>query len=296
MMGSSRHAGHVSTVRRYAPCVGRLSRGWRFAKTSLSIVRRDPALTGLALLGIVLAVVLAAAPLLGAAWALDSERDVVGYVLLAVAFFLAYFAMAFSGVAIALAAAKVLAGEDATVGEAIGGAMGRLGPIVGWAVVGALVNLAFALLRDRAGAAGTILASVGSAAWSLVTFLAVPVIAFEGLGPLATLKRSAGLFRERWGEQLTGNVSINLVFFLLSLPAIALVVLGVVVASGDGNAALGIVLAVIGAVGLAVVGVIGRAASATFGAVLYSYATTGETLGPFDRADLAGIARPAAGR
>jgi hypothetical protein len=270
----------------------RLSRGWRFAKTSLSVVRRDPALITLAVLGIVLAGVLAAIPFVGAIWALAEESDVLGYVLLGVAFFLAYFATVFFGVAIALAAADVLDGRDATVGKAIGGAMGRLGPIAGWAVVGALVNLAFALLRDRGGIAGSILASVGSAAWSLVTFLAVPVIAFEGLGPLATLKRSAGLFRERWGEQLTGNVSIGLVFFLLSLPGIGLVILGVAAASGD-STALGAVLAVLGVILIAVVTVIGRAASATFGAVLYRYAATGEVAGPFAVEDLRGIARPA---
>jgi hypothetical protein len=270
----------------------RLSRGWRFAKTSLSVVRKDPALISLAVLGIVFAGVLAVIPFVGAIWALDAESDVLGYVLLGVAFFLAYFATVFFGVAIALAAADVLDGRDATVGRAIGGAMGRLGPIAGWAVVGALVNLAFSLLRDRGGIAGSILASVGSAAWSLVTFLAVPVIAFEGLGPIATLKRSARLFRERWGEQLTGNVSIGLVFFLLSLPGIGLVVLGVAAASGD-STALGAALAVLGLVLIAVVVVIGRAASATFGAVLYRYAATGEVAGPFSREDLQGVARPA---
>jgi hypothetical protein len=274
--------------------MGRLSRGWGYANTSLSVVRRDPALTVLAVLGIVVAVLLAAVPFAAGLWALDGGRDVLGYVLLAVAFFLAYFATVFSGVAIALAAARVLDGQDATVGASINGAMARLPQIVSWAVVGAAVNLAFALLRDRAGAAGSILAAVGGAAWSLVTFLAVPVVAFEGLGPVATLKRSAGLFRERWGEQLTGNVSINLVFFLLSLPAVALAVLGLLVASG-GSEVFGIALTALGIVVIAVVGVIGRAASATFGAVLYRYAATGEASGPFAAADLQGVARAATG-
>ena len=256
------------------------------------MVRRDGALVGLALLGIVAAGLLAVVPLGFSIWAFGDDRNALGWVLLLVALFLAYFAIVFFGVALVLAAADVLDGRDATVGAAIGGAMKRLGPIAGWALVGAAVNVAFAVIRDRGGMAGAILAGVGSAAWSLVTFLAVPVIAFEGLGPIATLKRSASLFRQRWGEQLTGNVSINGIFFLLSLPAIGLIVLGIVVGSGDGSTALAAVLAVVGAIALVAIFVIGRAASATFGAILYRYAATGEAIGPISAGELAGVARP----
>ena len=64
-------------------------------------------------------------------------------------------------------------------------------------------------------------------AWSLVTFLAVPVIAIEGTGPFETLKRSASLFRERWGQQITGNIAIGGAVFLLGvLPAALLIVAG----------------------------------------------------------------------
>jgi hypothetical protein len=266
----------------------RLSRGWRFTKASLTVVRRDGALVALAALGILLACLLALVPLIGAAIAFDGGEDVLGYVLLGVTAFLGYFAITFSGVALVLAAAEVLDGRDASVGSSVAGAMRRIGPIVGWSIVGAAMNVLFAVLRDKAGVAGAILADVGAAAWSLVTFLAVPVIAFEGLGPIATLKRSSGLFRERWGEQLTGTISINGIFFVLSLPFIGLAVLGAVV-----GGAFGIALLVLGVVAFAAVSVVGRAASATFGAILYRYAATGEAVGPVPADELAAVARPA---
>ena len=76
---------------------------------------------------------------------------------------------------------------------------------------------------SRAASIGeAIIGTLGGAAWSLITFLAVPVIAFEGPGPLATLKRSASLFKERWAGQVTGNVAIGGIVFLVGvLPAIA---------------------------------------------------------------------------
>jgi hypothetical protein len=204
----------------------RIRRGWRLAKQSLGIVRSDPALAVLVVLGAVLAA-LVALPLViaGGVVSEGDEPSAVAWILIGLGAYLGYSVTIFFGVAIVHAAGLVIDGKDATVGESIGFAFKRLGPILGWSVVGTAVTLLLAFLRSR-GAAGAIIAGIGGAAWSLVTFLAVPVIAFEGLGPFATLKRSASLFRQRWGEQITGSVGIGLVFFLLSLPALLLAGIG----------------------------------------------------------------------
>ena len=73
--------------------------------------------------------------------------------------------------------------------------------IAAWAIVSVVVSLALSVLRDRAGALGNVTASIGGAMWSLVTFLVVPVLAFEGIGPIAAMKRSASLFRQRWASR-----------------------------------------------------------------------------------------------
>jgi Family of unknown function (DUF6159) len=228
----------------------------------------------------------------GAVVSEGDEPSVVAWILIGLGLFLGYTVTVFFGVAIVHAAARVLDGEDATVGEAIGFAFTRLGPILGWSVVGAAVSLFFAFLRSRGGAIGNILAGLGGAAWSLVTFLAVPVIAFEGLGPFATLRRSASLFRARWGEQITGSIGIGFVFFLLSLPGLVLAGIGFAVATSQAAVA-GWALAVVGILLVAAVTVVGRAASAAFGAVLYRYAANGVVSEPFAEGDLRSVARPA---
>lgn len=51
-------------------------------------------------------------------------------------------------------------------------------------------------LRDADGAdsiVGSILAVLADAAWAVVTFFVVPLLALEGLTPIAAIKRSAGL-------------------------------------------------------------------------------------------------------
>src|SRR5262245_164924 len=139
----------------------RLSLGWRYAKQSLVIVRKDGALTVLAAVGFALGLVLAVAPLAAAAWAFDAENDVLGWVASAAACFAFYIGLTFSGVAIAGAAAEVIVGRDAKVTASIGAAGRRLGPIVGWSVVGTLVSLGLALARGKGGRGANMLASVG---------------------------------------------------------------------------------------------------------------------------------------
>ena len=70
-------------------------------------------------------------------------------------------------------------------------------------------GIVLSLLEDQGGIAGAIFGRVLDIGWSLITFLAVPVIALEGTGPFETLKRSASLFRDRWGQQVTGNLAIG---------------------------------------------------------------------------------------
>ena len=73
------------------------------------------------------------------------------------------------------------------------------------------------LLENQGGIGGQIAARLVGMAWALVTFLAVPVIAIEGTGPVGTLKRSASIFRERWGQQITGNIAIGGAIVLLGI-------------------------------------------------------------------------------
>src|SRR6185437_3758331 len=97
----------------------------------------------------------------------------------------------------------------------------------------------------QGGALGNIAGRLVGTAWSLVTFLSVPVIAIEGTGPIETLKRSASLFKQRWGQQITGNLAIGGAVFLIGfLPAAILIVAGILIWPSTGF--LGALLIVIG--------------------------------------------------
>ena len=135
-----------------------------------------------------------------------------------------------------------------------------------------------------------IAASLVGAAWSLITFMAVPVITFEGTGPWTTLKRSATLFKDRWAGQVTGNVAIGGIVFLLGvLPAILLIAIGVYrLESNDGGGSLagGAVIVVIGVALLAVSMLVLQALRGVFGVALYRFATDGEVPAGYTQEEL----------
>ena len=161
----------------------------------------------------------------------------------------------------------------------------RFPQIAGWAALSTAIGLVIGLLENQGGALGEIAGRLIGTAWSLVTFLAVPVIAIEGTGPIDTLKRSASLFRERWGQQITGNLAIGGAVFLLGvLPALVLIVVGFVIWPTTGIG--GGVLVVLGALILCVALLISKALSGIFGVALYRYALDGQVVGGFTQEDL----------
>ena len=151
------------------------------------------------------------------------------------------------------------------------------------------------VLENQGGLGGQIAARLVGMAWSLVTFLAVPVIAIEGTGPVETLKRSASMFRQRWGQQITGNIAIGGAVFLIGvLPAAVLIVAGIALWSSASF--LGALLVVIGALVLAVAMLVSRALSGIFGVALYRYAVDGQAVGGFTAEELESAVKRKSGR
>lgn len=263
--------------------MSRIAAGWRLAKLSLRVVRSDASLSVLVVLGGIAAGAVALAFLVPATIAYGIEEDVLAAIMAAAGVYLATLVATYFAVALAAAAAEVLDGRDATVRDGLAVASRVTGPIAGWALVLTTVNLVLHLLRERAGILGNLLFGAASVAWSLATFLVVPILALEGVGPLQALERSSSLFRRKWGEQLVGTASIGVLFALLgTLPALALLALGL----ASGSSAIAVACIVAGALVAVVAGVLGSAARAVFAVALYRYAVGTGATGPFTTDDL----------
>jgi hypothetical protein len=282
------------------PSGGRMARGWRLVKVSWAVVRSEKSLMILPLISL-FCTILVWGGLIGAAigiGGLPSEGALettangsasvnlppVYYVFIALGYFLATFvAVYFNAVVIGVATIR-LRGGDPKLSDGFRLANSKLPKIIGWALLTASVGMVLRALEERAGFLGRIVIAIIGVAWAIVTFFVVPVLLYEEVSVFSSVKRSGSIFKERWGEQFTGNFSIGIILFLVSLPV--LIVCGALIAVA---APVGIVLMIL-AVG-AMIG-IGGALSGVFNAALYQYATAGQIVGGFSEADMAATFRP----
>ena len=196
-----------------------------------------------------------------------------------------YFVVIFFNAAIVACATIRLGGGNPTVGDGFRAATARLPMIAGWAVVSATVGLILRLIEDRSKWVGRIVAGLLGAAWTVVSFLVVPILVVENKSPFAALQESAGLVKKTWGEQVAGNVGFGMVFFLLAIPAVVVIGLGIF----SGNAALLIGCIGLAAVYLVVLGLVQSALQSIFQAAVFLYARDGQVPAGFE-AELLGTA------
>jgi hypothetical protein len=275
--------------------MSRIKRGWGLTKKSWALLNEHRSLIRFPLYGAV-ATILPAIAFLGPGLYLLDKDTLAGAIPLIVTGVYALSVIGFYfSVGLAACADMIFRGQEATVADGLAVARERFSQICGWAAVNTAISAVMGVLENQGGLGGQIAARLVGMAWSLVTFLAVPVIAIEGTGPVATIKRSASMFRERWGQQITGNIAIGGAVFLFGvLPSILLIVLGIVAWSSASF--LGALLVVIGAIGLAIALLVSKALSGIFGVALYRYALDGTTVGGFTQEDLESAVKVKGGR
>jgi hypothetical protein len=265
-------------------------------KKAWGVIRSNPGLIKLPITGGVVGLI--AFVVFGAPGVvlLDSESTwgvVGGVVLLLVGMYSAGMAVLFFNVALVAAADQVLRAEEPDVAAAKRLARSRLGALAAWGLVSFGVGFVLGFLSEMKGPAGRFAASVGAAIWELVTFLVLPVLAFEGVGPIAAMKRSTALFRERWGQQVTGNVVIGGVAGVIAFVGVVIGLGGVYLIIAGGTAAIvaGVLLVLVGVIVTLGGAVFGGATRNVFGVALYRYVAEDRALGPFTATDLEGAAR-----
>ncbi|MBN9009599.1 MAG: hypothetical protein J0H63_05490, partial [Rhizobiales bacterium] len=137
------------------------------------------------------------------------------------------------------------------------------------------VGLLLRLLANR-GIIGRIIGGTLDLAWTVVTFLVVPVLAAEGVGPVEAVKKSARLLRDTWGENLVGNGGISLVVSGIIGVVAVLAHGGALLLGGAGHRDLAIVVYLLAAAIIIPVATIGAALTGIYSAALYTYAAAGE--------------------
>jgi hypothetical protein len=276
--------------------LGKMRRGRDLTRKAWEVIRTNPALVRLPLLGGSLAVVAGLALVLPGV-VLVSEDDpavqIAGGVLIAVGTYLAWFLVTYFDVALARAADDALAGRSPDTAAARAAARSRGRTIAVWAVVSVVASVLGARLRSRGGMAGDLAAAIGETAWSVVTFLVVPVVALDDVRPLGAVKRSSSLVRGRWGEQASGNLVIGGIAYAVALAGGVATVTGVVMLSVGSVPVVvaGAVLALTGWLVVVASLVVASAAKGVFGVALYRFIADGRGSDAFAPDELQGAVR-----
>ena len=189
-------------------------------------------------------------------------------------YFVNYFIIIFFNSAVIGCAAMRMQGEDPSIADGFRIAGSRIISILGWALVSATVGLILRMIEDKSKNIGRFVAGLLGAVWSFITFLVLPVLIIENKNPLTAIKDSAVMLKQTWGRQLASNFSFGLVFFLLNIPAIILIVLGVM----SQNPPLMFVLIAIAVIYIIVLALIQSVLVTIFQTALYHYAK-GEQMG-----------------
>lgn len=267
--------------------MSRLSNSWRLVKASAAVLASDkqlvvfPIVSGIAAL-IVTASFAAPLWLSGAFDRLNERGSRPLEIIVLFAFYLILGCVInYCNAALVGAALIRLRGGDPTVGDGFSIASQRARPILGYSVIGATVGVVLHLVKEK-GAAGEVVAAIGGAAWGVATYLVLPVLVVEDVGPVEAVKRSGSLLKRTWGEQIVGNAGIGLAFGLVALAAAVVFAPLLWLAFAAGSLALMvpvIALAVVVALALAV---LSSALKGIYTAALYRYAAEGTIGGGFD--------------
>lgn len=263
----------------------KFSRSWTLVKASASVLQSDKELLLFPVISSIATLLVAATfiiPIIGLRVFENGNMGPLGFIVGFLFYVCQYFVIFFFNSALVAAAMIRLEGGDPTLADGFNAAKARMAPILGYAAIAATVGLILQALKDRDN--NFIVRMIGSGlgvAWTLSTFLVVPVLVQQNVGPIEAIKQSVNLLKRTWGENAIGNVGLGLVFGLIMVGVIiAGVLLVILAASVSAGLAIAIaVLVVLAAIGL---GIIQSALAGIYSAALYRYATVGEAPAGFE--------------
>lgn len=244
--------------------------GKALLRASFDLFRQDPQMIWLPLIAAAAsfcAFAVVATPLF---FALGADRVGVVFALLVGGIAATTASLVFQ-VAVVFAATDRIEGRTPTVRGSIAKAWTRRSTIFKWAVLSAVVGVAVNALERRFGALGVILRFTSALAWSVATFLVLPVLAFEDVGPIEAVKRSSSILKARFGTVARGGLRFGLLFIAWTFAAMAVLMIGLALVPG--NPFVGVPVAALGV--LCVIGVVmfASVAGLYLRTILYRFAT-----------------------
>ena len=173
-----------------------------------------------------------------------------------------------------------LNGKDPTFTDGVRNASRNFFKILQWAIVSVAVSVILSFIRGRMGMVGSIISYGVRIAWNFVTFLVMPILIFENLGIVDSLKKSGQLLKNTWGENIVGRLSLGLVTGLAVVVGVVIMLGSAILVFSVAPSTFGLVIwlsiVAVVIVSLFAFGLVMEALDGIFMAALYNYAITGK--------------------
>lgn len=281
---------------------GKWARSWALMRASAAVLRADKALLAFPLLAGVCSLLVAASFLLPVGLMLlgDGARfgaaaahrwSLATWLWMGAFYLVQYSVIVFFNTALAGCALGHLRGEPTRFADGLALARSRWASIVGYALIAATVGLFLRALQERLGLVGRLVVGMLGLAWTVATFLVVPVLASQQVGPVQAVQRSVELLKRSWGENLIGNAGLGLASGVITLAAFVLGGVLVVAAIATGRMPLIVVTVALVVAALILLSLVQAALQGIYAAALYRYAADGEAGAGFEPVLLAGAFR-----
>tara|TARA_B100000945_G_scaffold223026_1_gene180154 strand:- start:10579 stop:11427 length:849 start_codon:yes stop_codon:yes gene_type:complete len=205
---------------------GNISNTIHLMKSCVNVLKKDKELVLFPIMAAICVIVL-----LGIIYSIggitfsDNPEEQGLIILLAILIFGANFIIVFFNSALISAALERLRGGDPNISSGLSHAFKHVHHIFLWSIIVTIMALIFAAIRSMGrnrGMMGQIMtelfASFLQAGWAMMTFFVVPIIVSENLGPISAIKRSSGLFKQTWGNQVAANFGFG-IFQILAILA-----------------------------------------------------------------------------
>lgn len=266
--------------------MGKFARTWQLMGASWRMLKQDKRLVVFPLIsGAALAIVIAlfAGPLFVEFGGYPKPGGPIHmslqmYAVMFLFYFLDYFVIIFFNSALIACVLRQIDGEQPTLGYGLAFAWQRLPQIFGWALMTSTVGILLRLLEEKVGFIGRIVVGLLGMAWSVTSFLVVPVLVAEGSGPIESYQRSVEMLKRTWGEQIIGNVSFGLIFGLFGIVP-ALVLFFLVLGAG---ATVVLTIGALLVVWLVALALVQSTLQTIYQVAIYLYAANGEVPPGFD--------------
>ena len=206
---------------------GNISNTIRLMKSCVNVLKKDKELIFFPIMSVICVIVLLGiiSSIIGIAFSDGSEEQEGLIILLAILIFGANFIIVFFNSALISAALERLRGGDPNISSGLSHAFKHIHHIFLWSIIVTIMALIFAAIRTTGRSRGMVgqimtelFASFLQAGWAMMTFFVVPIIVSENLGPISAIKRSSGLFKQTWGNQVAANFGFG-IFQILAILA-----------------------------------------------------------------------------